>query len=71
MVGAKSGVAKSIAAGEVVSGNPTMPHQTYLRTSVLMQRLPEMVKQIRTLEDRVRLLEAEIKKEKEDYGNKL
>jgi UDP-3-O-[3-hydroxymyristoyl] glucosamine N-acyltransferase len=58
VVGPKSGVAKSIPAGEVVSGNPTMPHQTYLRTRSLIQRLPDMTKKIRSLEDRVRLLEA-------------
>lgn len=70
MVGGKSGVAKSIPAGEIVSGNPTMPHQTYLRTRTLIQRLPEMVKQIRSLEDRIRLLEAETKKErKEEHGD--
>jgi UDP-3-O-[3-hydroxymyristoyl] glucosamine N-acyltransferase len=71
IVTGKSGVAKSIAAGEIVSGNPTMPHQTYLRTRTLIQRLPEMVKQIRTLEERVRLLETEkIEERKEDHGNK-
>jgi len=70
VVGPKSGVVKSIPAGEVVSGITTMPHQTFLRTRFLIQRLPEMTKQVRDLEDRVRLLEAEIKKEKEDHGNK-
>ena len=71
MVGGKSGVAKSIPAGEVVSGNPTMPHQTYLRTRSLIQRLPEMAKKIRSLEDRIRLLEAEKEKErKKDHGDK-
>jgi UDP-3-O-[3-hydroxymyristoyl] glucosamine N-acyltransferase len=70
-VGAKSGVAKSIPAGEVVSGIPTMPHQTWLRTRLLIQRLPEMIKQIKSLEDQVLFLEAELKKEKEGHGNKL
>lgn len=70
MVGAKSGVAKSLAAGEVVSGIPTMPHQTFLRTRSLIQRLPEMVKEIRSMEDRIRHLEVEIKKgRKEDHGD--
>ncbi|MGA3083186.1 MAG: UDP-3-O-(3-hydroxymyristoyl)glucosamine N-acyltransferase [Thermodesulfobacteriota bacterium] len=70
-VGAKSGVVKSIPAGEIVSGITTMPHQTFLRTRFLIQRLPEMTKQLRALEDRVRLLEAEIIKErKKDYGTK-
>jgi UDP-3-O-[3-hydroxymyristoyl] glucosamine N-acyltransferase len=62
MVGGKSGVAKSIPPGQVVSGNPTMPHQTYLRTRRLIRRLPEMQQQIRALEDRIRSLEALIEK---------
>jgi UDP-3-O-[3-hydroxymyristoyl] glucosamine N-acyltransferase len=62
MVGGKSGVAKSIPPGQIVSGNPTMPHQTYLRTRMLIQRLPEMQQQIRAMEDRIRFLEALIEK---------
>jgi UDP-3-O-[3-hydroxymyristoyl] glucosamine N-acyltransferase len=62
MVGGKSGVAKSIPAGQIVSGNPTMPHQTYLRTRMLIQRLPEMQRQMRVMEDRIRSLEALIEK---------
>ena len=62
MVGGKSGVAKSIPPGQIVSGNPTMPHQTYLRTRMLIQRLPEMQQQIRAMEDRIRILEALIDK---------
>jgi UDP-3-O-[3-hydroxymyristoyl] glucosamine N-acyltransferase len=65
MVGGKSGVAKSIPSGEVVSGNPTMPHQTYLRTRTLIQRLPDFQKHLRTLEERVRVLEAELEKGRE------
>jgi UDP-3-O-[3-hydroxymyristoyl] glucosamine N-acyltransferase len=70
-VGGKSVVIKSIPSGEVVSGNPTMPQQTYLRSRSLIRRLPELNKQLQTLADRVRLLETEINKErKEDHGNK-
>jgi UDP-3-O-[3-hydroxymyristoyl] glucosamine N-acyltransferase len=63
-VGGKSGVVKSIPSGEVVSGNPTMPHQTYLRASSLIKRLPEMAQKIRALEERVRLLETEENEER-------
>lgn len=70
-VGGKSGVVKSIPSGEIVSGNPTMPHQTYLRVSSLIKRLPEMTQKIRALEDRVRFLETQINKErKEGHGTK-
>jgi UDP-3-O-[3-hydroxymyristoyl] glucosamine N-acyltransferase len=69
MVGAQSGVAQSIPAGQIVSGYPAMPHQVFLRSRALFQRWPEMVKQLRTLEDRLRLLEAEKEREgKENNG---
>jgi UDP-3-O-[3-hydroxymyristoyl] glucosamine N-acyltransferase len=69
-VGAKSGVAKSIPAGQTVSGITTMPHQTWLRTRALIQRLPETVKQIKSLEERIRLLEAEIDElRRKDHGD--
>jgi hypothetical protein len=46
-----------------------MPHQVFLRSRALFQRWPEMVKQLRTLEDRLRLLEAEKEREgKENNG---
>lgn len=71
VVGPKSGVVKSLPAGEVVSGITTMPHQTYLRTRLLIPRLPEMVQKIRALEERVRRLETELNNErKEGHGIK-
>ncbi|MBA4392323.1 MAG: UDP-3-O-(3-hydroxymyristoyl)glucosamine N-acyltransferase [Desulfobacca sp.] len=70
IVGGQSGVGQSIPAGQIVTGTPTMPHKTFLKTRFLIERLPETVKQIRALEDRVRLLEAEKEMgEKEDHGD--
>ncbi|MEW6186492.1 MAG: UDP-3-O-(3-hydroxymyristoyl)glucosamine N-acyltransferase [Thermodesulfobacteriota bacterium] len=65
----KSGVIQSIPAKAVVSGYPAMPHKTFLRSSALFQRLPELAKRIQTLENRILGLEAQLKKEKEDHGN--
>jgi UDP-3-O-[3-hydroxymyristoyl] glucosamine N-acyltransferase len=62
IVSGKSGVAKSIPPGQVVSGNPTMPHQTYLRSRMVLPRLPEMQQRLRTLEQRVGELEARLEK---------
>lgn len=62
IVSGKSGVAKSIPPGQVVSGNPTMPHQTYLRSRMVLPRLPEMQQRLRALEERVRVLEALLEK---------
>jgi UDP-3-O-[3-hydroxymyristoyl] glucosamine N-acyltransferase len=70
IVGGQSGVAKSLPAGSIVSGTPTMPHQTYLRTRMVIQKLPEMAAKIRSLEDRIRLLEAEINQGRDkEHGN--
>jgi len=57
MVGAQSGVTKSLAAGEVVTGSPAMPHKLFLRVGSAFKRLPEMVKQIRDLKERINRLE--------------
>jgi len=58
-VGGKSGVAKSVPAGQVVSGYPAMPHSLWLRSSMIIPRLPEMEKKIRMLEKRIAGLEKE------------
>ena len=58
-VGAQSGVAKSIPAGETMSGTPAMPHNTWLRSSVMIPRLPAMGREIKELEKRVVRLEKE------------
>jgi UDP-3-O-[3-hydroxymyristoyl] glucosamine N-acyltransferase len=70
IVGPQSGVGHSIPGGQIVSGTPPIPQKTYLKSRLIFERLPEMVKQIRALEERVRLLEAgEEKRGKEIDGN--
>ena len=59
IVGAQSGVAKSIPAGQTVSGSPIMPHDTWLRSSIMIPKLPTMAKKIKELEKRVVCLEKE------------
>jgi len=63
MIGSKSGVAKSIPPGEVVSGIPTMPHRLWLKTRGHIRRLPEYSEKVKELEERVRELEERLKKE--------
>jgi UDP-3-O-[3-hydroxymyristoyl] glucosamine N-acyltransferase len=58
-VGAQSGVAKAIPAGETMSGTPAMPHNTWLRSSIIIPRLPAMAKKIKELEKRIVGLEKE------------
>ena len=70
IVSGKSGVAKSIPSGQVVSGNPTMPHQTYLRSRMVLPRLPEMQQKLRSLEERIRVLENQLEKgRRSDHGD--
>lgn len=49
-VGPQAGVSRNIKAGQTVSGSPAMPKQEYLRSSVILPRLPELLTRIRKLE---------------------
>jgi len=57
MIGSRSGVPKSLSAGEVVSGTPAMPHRLWLKTRGLITRLPDLVEKLRSLEKKVEELE--------------
>jgi UDP-3-O-[3-hydroxymyristoyl] glucosamine N-acyltransferase len=57
MAGGQSGIGSDVAAGEVVSGSMAMPHKTWLRVQRLMPRLPELKKQVASLEKRLQRLE--------------
>jgi len=57
MAGAKSGVHGNVPAGEVLSGYPAIPHNVWLKSSMVMPRLPELRKKIRELEKRIAEME--------------
>ena len=57
MIGSQSGVAKSLGAGEIVSGSPAIPHRLWLKTSALIPHLPDLVARLRRLEKRLDDLE--------------
>ncbi len=63
MIGPQSGVAKSIPDGKVFSGTPAMPHNLFLKSSVLIPKLPEMRERILQLEKRIKKIEERLKKE--------
>ena len=66
LVGAQSGVPSSLPANAAYSGSPTMPHKEWLKSVMIMPRLPELKKTVSALEKRVAELEAlvnQIKKE--------
>ncbi|MEO1095523.1 MAG: UDP-3-O-(3-hydroxymyristoyl)glucosamine N-acyltransferase [Cyanobacteria bacterium J06638_28] len=46
---AKTGVHGTVKPGEIVSGNPALPHKVYLKASAIIRRLPEMQQALRKL----------------------
>ena len=62
VVAAQACVTKSVTAGVMVSGYPAKPHDLAKRISASLQRLPEYVKKISELQERVRALETMLKK---------
>jgi UDP-3-O-[3-hydroxymyristoyl] glucosamine N-acyltransferase len=59
-VGAQSGVTRDLEDGETISGTPAIGHREWLRMSVALPKVPELLKALRRLEQRV----AELEKEK-------
>ena len=57
MIGARAGVIKPVADGEVVSGFPSMQHRVWLRMKRLLPQLPELKKQLSDIEKRLKKLE--------------
>jgi len=51
-VGGQSGVTKSVAAGETVSGYPARPHREALRTAAALERLAAIVDELEALVQR-------------------
>ncbi|QZZ21259.1 UDP-3-O-(3-hydroxymyristoyl)glucosamine N-acyltransferase [Leptothermofonsia sichuanensis E412] len=52
-IGAQAGVHSHIKAGDVVIGTPAMPYKTFLKVSAIIQRLPEMHKALKELQQRL------------------
>lgn len=53
MAAAKTGIHATLPAKSVVSGFPAIPHQLWLRISSLITKLPELVKDVRTLKKQI------------------
>lgn len=52
-IGAQAGVIGDVEAGETVSGYPARPHGEQMRALGALRRLPEALKRLRALEERV------------------
>ncbi len=53
----QSGITNSVDADQFVSGYPAIPNREWRRSSVVLRKLPEMRRQLRDLEARLRQLE--------------
>jgi UDP-3-O-[3-hydroxymyristoyl] glucosamine N-acyltransferase len=67
----QTGIASSIDAGLIVSGSPAMDHNTWLRSSAALSRLPDIQKKVRRLETRVAELENILKASSKSQSAKL
>lgn len=59
-IGAKSGVGQDVPPRQDLSGIPAMPHGSFLRTSAIMPKLPEMKRRLAKLEKELAALREEI-----------
>jgi len=66
VIGARSGVTKSIPAGKVVSGFPAIDHHEARRVRASFRRLPDALRRIKELETRLYELERHLHGEAED-----
>jgi len=65
LIGGQAGVTKSVSDDARVSGYPASDHEQALRVQAHTRRLPELVRDIRDLTERLNRLEAELAKERE------
>ncbi|RLB70521.1 MAG: UDP-3-O-(3-hydroxymyristoyl)glucosamine N-acyltransferase [Deltaproteobacteria bacterium] len=61
MIGARGGAANDVAANQVLSGAPLMPHKQWLRSTMVFPKLPEMRKDLQKMKKRLEELESLLK----------
>ncbi len=59
----KGGAAQDLEGNQVYSGTPALPHKQWLKSSLVFGRLPEMRREISTLNKRLQELEKQIKEQ--------
>ncbi|MEQ1793756.1 MAG: UDP-3-O-(3-hydroxymyristoyl)glucosamine N-acyltransferase [Nitrospira sp.] len=62
MIAARAGVNRSLEPNQIVSGAPVMPHETWMKAQAVIPRLPELRQLVRSLEQRVGMLESQLAK---------
>ena len=60
-IGAQSGVSKSIPPGIMVFGYPAKPHMEEFRIQGAQKRLPQLIKEVKQLKERIRELEKSLR----------
>ena len=63
MVGAQSGISKSVAEKSIVSGSPAVEQTLWKKSQIALLKLPEALKTIRKLEQRLHELETRMQKD--------
>lgn len=61
MIGARGGAAGDVAANQILSGTPLMPHKQWLRSTMVFPKLPEMRKDLQKMKKRLEELESLLK----------
>ena len=61
-IGAQSGVSKSVPKGVFMFGYPAKPHIEEFRIQAALKRLPQMLKQIKELNEKIQILEKKMRK---------
>ncbi|RMH31456.1 MAG: UDP-3-O-(3-hydroxymyristoyl)glucosamine N-acyltransferase [Nitrospirae bacterium] len=59
-IAAGSGVTSHVSSGQIVGGRPAVDHATWLKSQVLVHKLPEMRKELRELRARLDQLEEQL-----------
>jgi UDP-3-O-[3-hydroxymyristoyl] glucosamine N-acyltransferase len=57
----QAGVTKDIPPKTIVSGTPAVPHRNWLKSSAIVNRLPELYKDFKSLQKTVAALEKRLK----------
>ncbi|HEX5773688.1 MAG TPA: UDP-3-O-(3-hydroxymyristoyl)glucosamine N-acyltransferase, partial [Geomobilimonas sp.] len=60
MISGQSGVFGNVAAGEILSGTPAIPHQTRLKAAAVFPHLPEMRKTLARMGTRLSKVEEQL-----------
>jgi len=61
VIGAQSGVTKSVPEKSVLSGSPAVEQRAWKKSQIALQKLPETLKTLRAMEQRIRELEEQVR----------